>query len=97
MMVVNHQLSGSPSKCIFTGRFKNKTGDTVAAFGCMGSETVINIGHDGRVTKLTLRDRATLRRVAPPQGTAQNATRAARVKRQTGKFTEVDACKLLIN
>jgi len=73
-------LDGSPSKCIFEGTFEDKTGDVAAVVGCMGSEAVVNIAHDGGVCELTLRDGVTLEFVS--QGDNENG-RGARVKRDT--------------
>ena len=75
-------ILGSTSKCIFNGRFKNKTGDMAVVVGCMDSETVVNIARNGRVRELTLRENLTLHFVSKPVD--QNGT-AFRVKRHEGK------------
>ena len=55
--------------------------------GCMGSEAVVNIAHDGGVCELTLRDGVTLEFVS--QGDNENG-RGARVKRDTGMLLSGD-------
>ena len=75
-------ISGSPSKCIFNGRFENKTGDTAAVVGCIGSETVVNIAHNGFVSELTLRDGVTLEFIPKEDNQIEGGPR---VTREIGK------------
>ena len=51
--------------------------------GCMGSETVVNIAHDGGVRELTIRDDLTLQYRSK---TGNPNRRGPRNKRDEGKF-----------
>jgi len=82
-------LDGGPSKCIFNGQFENKTGDTAAVVGCIGSETVVNIAHNGFVSELTLRDGVTLEFIPKEDNQIEGGPRVTR-EIVTGGFLPVE-------